>query len=118
MFEYIGDSSISVTVIHDVPLFYSISGITLYIDEKTFVVLIASRESEPRSDYTMLHEWGHVIQMYNGDLVDHGGHWTWKGEPVDFRIPWGLRPWEIQADSIATYHQGRLLPFRRFEPLR
>jgi hypothetical protein len=118
MYKYLDDSSVSVTVIHDVPLSYAISGITLYVDVKTFVILIASKQSDPRSDYTLLHEWGHVFQMYSKDLIDHGSYWTWKGHEIDFSIPWGLRPWEIQADSIATYHQRRLFPFRTFEPLR
>ena len=118
MYKYIGDTGVSVTVIHDVPLSYAISGITLYVNEETFVILIASKHGDPRSDYTLLHEWGHVIQMYSGELVDHGTCWTWYGHEIDFSIPWGLRPWEIQADSIATYHQARLFPFRTFEPLR
>ena len=118
MYKYLDDAGVSVTVIHDVPLSYAISGIALYVDAKTFVILIASKQSDPKSDYTLLHEWGHVIQMNDKDLVDHGSYWTWKGHEIDFSIPWGLRPWEIQADSIATYHQRRLFPFRTFEPLR
>lgn len=118
MYKYLDDTDVSVTVMHDVPLSYAISGITLYVNAKTFVILIASRQSDPRSDYTLLHEWGHVIQMHDGELVDCGAHWTWYGYEIDFSIPWGLRPWEIQADSIATYHQTRLFPFRTFEPLR
>ena len=118
MYNYLDDSSVSVTIINDVPLSYAITGITLCVNQKTFVILITSKQSDPRSDYTLLHEWGHIIQMHNKDLVDYGTHWKWKDHEIDFSIPWGLRPWEIQADSIATYHQTRLFPFRTFEPSR
>lgn len=119
MYKYLNDSTASVTVINDVPLSYGISGVTYYIKNGTYVILLRWSKSEPMSDYTLLHEWGHVIQMHNRELVDYGnGNWKWREERVDFSIPWGLRPWEIQADSIALYHQNRLLPFRNYEPLR
>lgn len=57
--------------------------------------------------------------MHSGNLIDHGnGKWTWKGEVIDFSTPWILRPWEREADSIATYHQERLFPFRNYQPER
>lgn len=118
MYDFIGDTSISVTVVHDVPLAYGIAGLTQYINHGTYLILLRWPSSNEQSDYTLLHEWGHVIQMHSGDLVEGPIVWTWKGDVVDFSMPWSIRPWEIQADSLATYHQNRLLPWRQYEPLR
>jgi hypothetical protein len=119
MYQWVNDTNLSVTVIHDVPLGYGISGVTHYIKHGTYVILLRWPTSTQQSDYTLLHEWGHVLQMHSGDLVeDRNSDWTWKGEDVDFSIPWALRPWEIQADSLADYHQLRLMPWRQYDPLR
>lgn len=119
MYAYLNDSNVSVTVIEDVPLSYGVAGVTHYIDDKTFVILMRWKISNDQSDFTLLHEWGHVIQMHEKMLVEYNnGVWFWKGELVDFSIPWAQRPWEISADSIANYHQTRVLPWRDLKPLR
>jgi hypothetical protein len=117
MYKGLNDTTVSVTVIEDVMLFPLHNAVTLYQGEGRYVILMNIRMEGQASDWTLLHEWGHVYQMHDSSLVRvNRTEWYWHGEEVDWSLDWHERPWEIQADSIAVVNLRRLYPLREPKP--
>jgi len=106
--EFIEDTNVTVIYNGLSPLHPLFEGITWGYNKHLYVInlnLITLSGSDRR--WTILHEVGHVIDLYNRDLTMHP--LTWKGEPVKEDLPWSERPWEINADQWAFRLWHRLL---------
>ena len=82
------------------PLNYKIAGITRHIDDH-YILIDLNPLYAYEWDHVFMHELIHAQQIIEGDLVQNGDTWYWKGEMVDWSITWGNRPWEIDAEKRA-----------------
>lgn len=106
--EFIEDTNVTVIYNGLSPLFPSFEGITWSYNRYLYVInlnIINTSDSDRR--WTILHEVGHVFDLYYRDLTMFP--LTWKGKPVTGDIPWSERPWEINADKWAFRLWNRLI---------
>ncbi len=93
----------NVTIIYQPydPLFQGFNGVTWQYNHGLYLInLSAFVTDDMERMWALLHEMGHVIDMYNGDLKQFP--LEWKGKRVfEKNIPWDQRPWEQSAENWA-----------------
>lgn len=95
---------------YDQPLEYGIVGLANQLDEHTYLIQLSRQNPQPL--YTLLHEFGHIIDAERG-LLGFKEPYTWNGKVCNFKQPWDERPWEQSAnvwrDSLFNvYENGQL----------
>lgn len=107
--EFIEDTNVIVIYNGLTPLHPRVEGITWRYTKEIYSInlnMYAGFFTDRR--WTILHEVGHVIDLYYGNLTISPV--TWKGKPVEREdIPWNERPWEISADEWAHKLWHRLI---------
>lgn len=98
--EFVCDSNVVVIYNGLSPLDYRVEGITWMYDRYSYAINLNFSIS-PNIDRRMvlLHEIGHVIDLYKEDLTMFPV--TWKGKTYGEDVPYRDRPWEISADEWA-----------------
>ena len=88
--------------INHVQLPIRIAGETRQITINQYLILL-NPVYHHRAHQTMYHELVHVKQMVRGDLQQQDQVWYWKGQPIDWTLPYQERPWEQRAQREAQY---------------
>jgi hypothetical protein len=105
--EFIEDTNVTVIFNGITPLYPAFEGITWQYHQNLYEIninIIDMDEVDRR--WTILHEVGHVIDLYYRNLTQFP--LTWKGKPIEQNIPWEDRPWEKSADKWANRLWKRL----------
>lgn len=99
--EFVCDTNVVVMYNGLVPLYPGLQGVTWQYEKKLYVINLnfLIPPSEDRR-VTILHEMGHVIDLYEGILTI--SPLTWKGDTIDENIPYNERPWEKSAQKWAN----------------
>lgn len=97
----IKDSNVLVLFNPITPLYESFDGVTWKYNNNLYHISInIMLEDERLRLWTIFHEVGHVIDLYNKDLEQHP--LKWKGKEISDNLPWQDRPWEKSADEWAN----------------
>jgi hypothetical protein len=82
---------------------FGVNGVTYDLGNSTYLIQLVHQTDDRDRWWTLLHEWAHVLQFTNGKLEEPiDGPIKWMGMPNDFNKPWSERPWELEADEIAS----------------
>ena len=82
------------------PLFIGFYGVTYQFKKDMCLFSLTSiLDNRDIRMWVLLHEMGHVLDIFYGDLSEYPP--LWKGERMDFDVEWGERPWEQHADEWA-----------------
>lgn len=104
---YLKDTNVQI-IIKNSPLYPGLEGMTQQIGPKLYSIDIAfDLKNKKERKWTILHEFGHVLDFHLGFLSQHPPRWM--GKRIDSRLPWNLRPWEISADNWAAELWAALL---------
>ena len=83
------------------PLYKYFDGITWKYNNNLYQISInVMLQDERLRLWTIFHEVGHVIDLYNKDLEQNP--LRWKGEIMSEDLSWKDRPWEKSADEWAN----------------
>ena len=106
--EFIGDTSVTIIFNPYEPLDDSFNGLTWKYNKKMYLISISSKLENPfKRIWTIFHETGHIIDMYNGALNPE--KLEWQGIPISNQIPWADRPWEQSAENWADLIWKKLM---------
>ena len=98
--EYIEDSNVCVIFISLEPLHPVFQGITWQYNNYLYAISISAGVSKPEERlWTIFHEVGHVIDIYEGRLNQFP--MMWKDKVINEKLPWEERPWEQSAEEWA-----------------
>ena len=98
--EYVDDTNVVIIFNPISPLYEAFDGITYQYNKYFYQISISLLvQNDDIRLWTIFHELGHVIDLYNGDLTQFP--LTWKGKRMPNNLYWGDRPWEISADKWA-----------------
>tara|TARA_B100000900_G_C20340037_1_gene617804 strand:- start:208 stop:729 length:522 start_codon:yes stop_codon:yes gene_type:complete len=98
--EYIDDTNVTVIYNSNVPLYPSFGGITWKYHKHLYVISLNISEGDKYLRlWTIFHEVGHVIDLYNNVLQQQPIRW--KGKVMDGDMKWKDRPWEKSAQRWA-----------------
>lgn len=76
------------------PLHPRYLGQTIQLDNNLYLIALNPIYTHPSLERTLHHELVHVKQHLRKDIEDN----KWKGQPMDWSLPWSQRPWEVQAE--------------------
>ena len=98
--DYVDDENALVIYNPYAPLFIGFYGITYQYKKNICLFSLTSMldDRETRM-WVLLHEMGHVLDIFYGDLSEYPP--LWKGERMDWDLEWADRPWEQNADRWA-----------------
>lgn len=86
-----------------------IAGSTHQITDNVY--LIQLNQLHKRDQWsTVIHELVHVKQMVKRHLVRAQLQWYWHQKPIDWRLPYKQRPWELEAERESLLIQTRTQP--------
>ncbi len=98
--EYIVDTNLVVVFNSLEPLHPAFQGITWQYNKYFYLVSISTGAILPQERvWTIFHEIGHVIDLYEGRLRQVP--MMWKDEVIKQDLPWDERPWEMSAEKWA-----------------
>lgn len=80
------------------PLHPKIGGLTTEIVGDVYFIQMNGRYDLAEAQRIFFHELVHVYQFRRGWLVERPRDVIWMGQVFSWRIPWILRPWELQAE--------------------
>lgn len=106
--NFLKDST--VTIILKTNLLHpEIQGITQQITKSLYCIDISHEINRSRvlRKWVILHEMGHVLDLYDGKLSQEPQ--LWMGEKINPDLPWDARPWEQAADDWAFIMWGALI---------
>ena len=98
--EYIDDTNVTVIYNSNVPLYPILSGVTWKYNKHLYVISLNINECDENVRlWTIFHEVGHVIDLYNNVLQQQPTRW--KGKLISEDMKWKERPWEKSAQRWA-----------------
>ena len=107
--DYVNDEEALLIYNPYAPLYFGIYGITYqYTPNMCLISISASIADRDKRYYVILHELGHVLDIFYGDLSEYPP--MWKGKRMDHTLDWNERPWEIHADEWANRLWKKYLP--------
>jgi len=80
------------------PLHPRIGGLTTEIVDDVYFIQINARYGLAEAQRIFFHELVHVYQFRRNWLTERPRDVIWMGQIFSWRIPWILRPWELQAE--------------------
>ena len=100
LIEYVEDTNVAVFFNTIEPLHPAFNGITWQYSKYLYQVSINVAQRNPAERlWTVFHEIGHVIDMYDGKLSQFPIRW--KDKIIKEDVPWEERPWEQSAEKWA-----------------
>jgi len=106
--EYIDDTSVVVMFNSIEPLHPAFQGITWQYNRYLYLVSINVGVNDPAERlWTIFHEIGHVIDMYEGRLRQFP--MMWEDKVIKENLSWNERPWEQSAEEWAYRMWNRFM---------
>ena len=85
------------------PLHPRIGGLTTEIVDGVYFIQMNRSYDLAEAQRIFFHELVHVYQFRRNLLIERRRDVIWRGQIMSWRIPWILRPWELQAE-LYTEH--------------
>lgn len=84
------------------PLHPRIGGLTTEIVDGVYFIQMNPRYDLATAQRTFFHELVHVYQFRMNWLIERQTDVLWKGQVWSWKVPWILRPWELQAEAYTN----------------
>lgn len=98
--DYVNDEKAVVIYNPYAPLFIGFYGVTYQYGRNICLFsLTAMLGDKDKRMWVLLHEMGHVLDIFYGDLSEYPP--MWKDQRMERDLEWGDRPWEQHADEWA-----------------
>lgn len=72
------------------------------LPKKTYIIMFSTNMSVLEYLETYVHEMVHINQYHRGSAVKMGSYMIWEGKKYSRFVPYNKRPWEQEAEFVAS----------------